>query len=561
MARKKSVKRFRIGVFGKKKVEMDLLRLIDTRMLICANSGGGKSYLLRLIAEQAANQVQTIIIDPEGEFGTLRELLDILIVGDEGEIAVDVRSAAILARKLAETRVSAVINMYDLDSWGERRRYCAAFLEALMKVPKKMWHPILIMIDEAHMFAPETGGRSRRNDPVMASKSAISSLQTAGRKRGFSGLLATHRVSKLHKDSIAECKNVFIGNTVLDIDQQRSGDMLGFSKADRLALRDLMPGEFFCFGPAVLAKGVVRLKVDKVQTTHPQPGSRHNLVVPEASSAIVDILANFEDLPARAEEEKQEVDNLRRRVFELERDLREAKHARPTPERIEIPVLGEGDLSRLEETVWAVQNGISDVQVVAKSLSDAVTVIDSALHRPRPQRVDTRPTPHAAEPRVSAAGESNGRLPRAQRKILAVLAQYPQGKSLRQIAVLAGYSWRGGGFANAISACRTGGWITGNKELYTITNAGLDVLGHWEPLPTGKKLQEYWLNTLGKAPRKALEALIAVYPNTLLRDEVADRAGYVSNGGGFANALSRLRTLELISGSNDLRASDTLFDY
>lgn len=49
-------------------LSLDLLKLVDSRMLITANSGGGKSYLMRVVAEQAAGQVQTIILDPEGEF-------------------------------------------------------------------------------------------------------------------------------------------------------------------------------------------------------------------------------------------------------------------------------------------------------------------------------------------------------------------------------------------------------------------------------------------------------------------------------------------------------------
>jgi hypothetical protein len=41
---------------------------------------------------------------------------------------------------------------------------------------------------------------------------------------------------------------------------------------------------------------------------------------------------------------------------------------------------------------------------------------------------------------------------------------------------------------------------------------------------------------------------------------VAAKAGYEANGGGFNNALGRLRTLELVRGRGDLRASDNLFD-
>src|SRR5512143_3881503 len=104
--------KFQIGRTDKRqRIEIDLLRLIDTRALIQANSGGGKSWLLRLIAERTGQKVQTIILDPEGEFATLREKLDISLVGRDGEIPTDPRSAGLLARKLMELKVSAVIDL------------------------------------------------------------------------------------------------------------------------------------------------------------------------------------------------------------------------------------------------------------------------------------------------------------------------------------------------------------------------------------------------------------------------------------------------------------------
>ena len=51
-------------IVGGKKLELDLPTLVDTRLLIQANSGGGKSWLLRLIAERAG--IQTIVLDNEG---------------------------------------------------------------------------------------------------------------------------------------------------------------------------------------------------------------------------------------------------------------------------------------------------------------------------------------------------------------------------------------------------------------------------------------------------------------------------------------------------------------
>lgn len=44
------------------------------------------------------------------------------------------------------------------------------------------------------------------------------------------------------------------------------------------------------------------------------------------------------------------------------------------------------------------------------------------------------------------------------------------------------------------------------------------------------------------------------------KDDIAQSCGYAADGGGFNNALSKLRTLELISGSKEITASDTLFE-
>jgi len=71
---------------------------------------------------------------------------------------------------------------------------------------------------------------------------------------------------------------------------------------------------------------------------------------------------------------------------------------------------------------------------------------------------------------------------------------------------------------------------------------------------------EYWRSRLRKAERLILETLTQAYPNALTKEEVAAGAGYEANGGGFNNALGRLRTLELVEGRGEIKASHNLFD-
>ena len=48
------------------------------------------------------------------------------------------------------------------------------------------------------------------------------------------------------------------------------------------------------------------------------------------------------------------------------------------------------------------------------------------------------------------------------------------------------------------------------------------------------------------------------YPSALNKAEIAAQTGYEANGGGFNNALGRLRTLELVEGRGEIRISGNL---
>lgn len=131
---------------------------------------------------------------------------------------------------------------------------------------------------------------------------------------------------------------------------------------------------------------------------------------------------------------------------------------------------------------------------------------------------------------------------------------------------MCGYSADGGGFKNALSSLRTRDLIAGSDPLVA-TAAGIEVLGDgWEPLPTGRALADYWLahKLLGHAEREVLRVLLEIWPDEMSPTDVAGltrsaKGGpYEPDGGGFKNAVSKLRTLELVTGRPRLRVSDDL---
>src|SRR5262249_34778829 len=154
-----------------------------------------------------------------------------------GDIKADPRSAGLLARKLAEMGASAVIDLYELKA-DQKHEFVKNYLEADMALPRKLWRPKLTILDEAQLFAPEKGyGDSVALDAVM-------DWLFRGRKRGNGSILATPRLSMLNKN-VAGANNIFIGRTVLDVDQARAAKILGRSpKESAVELRELKSRQF-----------------------------------------------------------------------------------------------------------------------------------------------------------------------------------------------------------------------------------------------------------------------------------------------------------------------------
>lgn len=339
-------------------VAIDLDKLMTSRLLLQATSGAGKSWLLRRLLEQSHGLCQQIIIDPEGEFSTLREQFDyVLAAKSGGDTLADVRTAKLLAERLLELGVSAIIDIYELNP-DQRVKFVRLFLEALVDAPKHLWHPVLVVLDEAHAFAPEKGSGEAE------SATAVKALCTRGRKRGFCAVLATQRLPTLSKDAAAMCANKLIGRASLDTDMARAGAELGFSKPESVVLRDLDDGEFYAFGPAI-TKTVTKVKVGPVQTTHPQAGSQLAARVPPPTAKVKALLPQLSDLPAEAEDRERSMAELRTDVAKLKHELALAKKAAPATVTLPaktVAVLTDADRELLEKVYQKLNERFAAVQ-------------------------------------------------------------------------------------------------------------------------------------------------------------------------------------------------------
>lgn len=548
-------------------IKVDLEKLISSRLLLQASSGGGKSYAIRKLAEEINGLVQVIIIDIEGEFVSLREKFPFALVSKEGEIPLNIRYAETLAHKLLETNLSAIIDMSEMEV-HQRRIFAKRFLHALVESPKHLWHPCVVIIDESDFFAPE-GKESE-------STRAVINLSSRGRKRGICAVLATQRIAKLSKDATADILNKIIGLTGQDIDQKRAGNELGFaSREDIIGLRKLNPGEFYGFGPAI-SNEVVKFKIAKTTTTHNETGN-YNRVVPATPNAIKKILGKLADIPEEAEKELNTKKELEDEIKRLKGELRSAKSSNPS-----IPAKQDDKLkqqlsllqSQLKEEqricllykkqsvsrgvlLDKIKNQITDqVEVRIESATISVPTIVS---NPTAQNQKTYTQP------IRQSAPSNGTVTSGAMRMLKAAAMFhPDQITKTRMAALARLSHTSGSFGTYLSTLKRDGLLIGDGNLYTITNEGLSQAGEVDSLPTDpEELVNLWCDVIGEnGASRMLRALAANYPNEMSKPDLGEAVSMNSTSGSFGTYLSTLKRNGLIKiNGQSVKVSEELFIF
>jgi hypothetical protein len=433
---------------------------------------------------------------------------------------------------------------------GEQQRFVAAFIDGLMDAPRSAWRPLLVILDEAHRFA------SQHDDSPAAS--AVDNLLSRGRKRGFGAILATQRLSKLRKNAAAECNNVLVGRTTLDIDVARARDVLGLrTKDDAQRLRSLRPGQWHVIGPALSEAEVGVLQAAPVKTTHPKPGLRHTLPPPAPSAGLRKKLAELADLADASKDEILTLEQAQRRIAELEASRGPSPEALAEAERRGREQQRAADVAALQELERQIGALLGDARRWFSGIDAASTAEPRPTPPPRPD-----PTPRASKTSRSEPAAEDGPGKGGLYRMLVVLAQHqPDGCSKAQLALLAEMSARGGSFGNNLSKARRRGWMVEAGQQCRITQAGLDALGDYPSLPNGRALIDHWLDWCGgekSGKRRMLQTLLDAGASGLDKEQLAASAGMEPRGGGFGNYLSELRTAGLIEGTGPIRAAAVL---
>jgi hypothetical protein len=567
------------------------LEAVTQSIGILAKRRAGKSYTARRLAEQLlkAGQ-QVVIVDPKGDWWGIRSSSDgkapgfpvVILGGERGDVNLEPSGGEIVAKLVVEERVSIVL---DLSSFRKSevaqfmggpmppRGGQEGFLEALyrLKARDQFRTPMMLVIDEADAIAPQ---KPQKGEERMLG--AAEDIVRRGGQRGIGCTLITQRSAVLNKNVLTQVQVLMALRTIAPQDLEALNawiDVHG-TEDERKTLMASLPalptGEAWVWSPGwPTTDGIFeRVKVLRIETfdsgATPEPGKKP---VEPKNLADVDLDALKRQMAATIERAKaQDPKALQAELARLRTELARKPQAvapQVKVERVEVPVLKDGQITRLEtiantlkRTAQQLADKASDLHLAAHAIAEIPGKVKSgaavaqAMPASRPQAIKARSVTVDHRP---VAPSADGQLSGVAQRILDALAELEVLGSTTPprelVALLAGYTHlQSKGFINALSSLRTGGLAEyGSGGTVALTNTGTAQAKYPERPRSVQEVQERIVGLLGGATARILQPLIDAYPQALPREEVAQAAGYGHlQSKGFVNSLSRLRSLGFI---------------
>lgn len=546
---------------------------------ILAKRGVGKTYTAAVLVEELLKAGQVpVIIDPTGAHWGLKATADgkmpawpvVVFGGEHADLPLEETSGEAIARAIVEQRFPAIIDLSHFKK-GQVRRFMPEFLETLYLLNRL---PLMLVVDEADDLCPQKpfGDEARM-------VGAMEDVVKRGRKKGLGVTLITQRPADLAKQVLTQCEILIAMRLVhpLDIkavmewvhvhaDTERAKQMVQ-------SLPSLPVGTCWVWSPG-FGDIFERLQIRKRETfdssATPKPGQK---AVKPKELAQVDLTQLGSDIMAAKERAKEnDPAVLKKKIQQLEKELGFVleKPAPKTEIKVQqVPVMTDADRNYMTRLINSLDAAAKEFDKFRSRIEERMRLCENskisrmikASAEPVKLTIAKKPDLVAMSPNDAAAHGAIEIGTGGKRRIMIALAQYPAGMSKRRLSLLTGISSTGGTWRNYLAELRSAGYV-GNRGAHeiSITQLGEEVLGDFQPLPEGEALREYWRQRLGDSgKRKIFDAVCASYPQIIHKEDLSSITGIESTGGTWRNYMAELRGLELITGSNEIKAADELF--
>jgi len=567
------------------------LDAVTQTFAILAKRRVGKTYTASVMAEEfVAAGLPFVALDPTGAWWGLRAAADgkseglpvVIIGGAHGDVPLEPTAGKVIADLVVSHPGFYVIDLSETASNAEQDRFATEFSERLYRQKEKHRDPLHLFIDEADSFAPQ-----RPMPGQQRMLGAFEALVRRGGIRGIGATFITQRPAVLNKNILTQTECLIALQTTAPQDQDAIDDWVkrNGTKDERdtlmASLASLQTGEAWFWSPAWLKIfQKVRIRSRETFNSSATPKAGEKAVVPQ-KLAKVDLEKLGEEIHSTIERAKEnDPAELRRTITDLKRKVADLEQK--GPQEVPVPIFDAASRQLLEHVQSTCDRLLQESKARANDIEEINRWLIGAAARAANlqndyfrQQSGSIPRPlaegrgHASPaPAPGPAGGTNGfELSKCQRAILKVLAGFPNGKSKSGVAVIAGYAHNGGGFNNSVSSLRVAGLIEGSDPL-RITPEGVATIGPVERPMSGEEMYGYWMEhpDLGRAEREILRVLWESGGRSMTKDTIAgltisDRGtNYEAGGGGFSNAMSRLRTYELIEGRSDIRLAKEFFE-
>ncbi len=572
------------------------LDAITQTLVVYGGKGMGKTNFAAVLVEELhKHELKFSVLDPLGvnwglQHGRTKDTpgLKIVILGGvHGDIPIEPTAGAVVADFVADEAISTVVDISRkpngaMWSFGERIRFVKDYSYRLFERQGERRFPLMQVIDEAGRFVPQMIPSGAKD--LAECVGAIEQLVEWGRNVGIGVTLITQRSARMNKSvsELAECMIAFrtIGPNSVGAVMDWMGEHVEKERLKTLVeeVRKLKRGTALIVSPGWLQfEGVadIRMRETFDSSKTPEPG-----VEPRApgKAAKPDLDAYLQRMKQTVEKAKAEdPKELRRRIQELEAQLRkgpgpdaavvlalkqEREAQQAQIEKFAASFLGlEKWASSLVDTLRSIAKLAGEASAVGASTKMEIPIRDVekfiAANAGRQTAVKSvNPAPEYQKkvitPATRAEAAETGLDGTQQRTLDTIAMLNVRGITVTREAVARwmGIHPNGGRFLSGLGALRANGYLVG-----------------WTLLETGRaaaREQETGIDAAVAAVKdgtckRSFQELIAAHPQSLTREQLAERLGIHPNGGRFLTGLSWLRQMGVITERSPISVTEGAF--
>ena len=385
---------------------------------------------------------------------------------------------------------------------------------------------------------------------------AVDRLVRRWRVRGLGITLITQRPAAIHKNVLTQIE-VLIALRLTSAQDRKAVEAWISAQGDEAQKQEVMRslpampiGEAWVWSPGwlgVLERVRVRQRATFDSSSTPKVGERVREPERVAAVDIAALRERFAAVVTHADTDDPE--QLRRRVAELEQQLRERPQPEHVVERVDVPVVSADELralGQLADRVVELGAMLSGLSLRLQTTLDHVARSVPAAAAPALPAQRSPP-----EPKLSAQSTSHEALSTPQQRILDALAGF-EGLGLMRVArnnaaVFSGASPSSSSFTNNLGRLRTLGLIDYPAQgPVSLTTAGRARANTPKLLRSAEELHRAWYSKLSGPQGRILRVLIARYPKPITREALAQAASASASSSSFTNNLGALRSLGLL---------------